>query len=106
VDKGTGISRIGQDGANRLCGGLAPSHVVGSHTVAVTPWQEDLLLFAVTQDLEGGAALLKLAENEPDDMLNLLVRIFDDALIRESDQSRGQTLHILPPLDFTEAACI
>ena len=39
-------------------------------------------------------------------MLNLLVRIFDDALIRESDQSRGQTLHILTPLDFTEAACM
>jgi hypothetical protein len=80
--------------------------VVGSHTVAVAPWQEDLLLFAVTQDLEGGAALLKLAEHEPDDMLHLLVRIFADALISESDQSRGHTLPILTPLDFTEATCM
>src|SRR4030095_11951197 len=106
VDEGARRSRIGQNGANRLCGGLAPSHMVGSHAVAVAPGQEDLLLLAITQDLEGGAALLKLAEHEPDDMLNLLVRIFDDAFSRESHQSSGQTLHILTPLDFTEAACI
>jgi hypothetical protein len=39
-------------------------------------------------------------------MVNLLVRIFDDTFIRESHQSRGQTLPILTPLDFTEAACM
>jgi hypothetical protein len=79
--------------------------VVGAHAVAVAPGQEDLLLLTITQDLEGGAALLKLVEHEPDDMLNLLVRIFADAFIRESHQSRGQTLHILTPLDFTEGSC-
>jgi hypothetical protein len=97
VDQGAGLCRIGQAGAHRLGGGLAPSHVVGAHTVAVAPWQEDLLLFAVTQALEGGAELLKLAEHEPDDMLYLLVRLCDAALIRASDQSRGHTLHILTP---------
>ena len=106
MDEGARRSRIGQDGAHRLCGGLAPSHVVGSHAVAVAPGQEDLLLLAITQDLEGGAELLKLAEHEPEDMVHLLVRIFDDAFLRESPQSRGQTLHILTPLYFTEAACI
>src|SRR5918999_3538885 len=106
VDEGAGISRMGQEGAHRLCGGLAPSHVVGAYAVAVAPGQEALLLLAITHDLEGGAALLQLAAHEPDDMLHLLVRIFDDAFIRESYQSRGQTLHILTPLDFTEAACM
>jgi hypothetical protein len=72
----------------------------------VTPWQEDLLLFTVTQDLEGGAALRKRAEHEPDDLLHLLVRICDDAFLRESYQSSGPTLHILTPLYFTEAACM
>jgi hypothetical protein len=39
-------------------------------------------------------------------MVKLLGRRFDNALIRESPQSRGQMLHILTPLDFTEAACM
>jgi len=36
-------------------------------------------------------------------MLNLLVRIFDDPLIRQSHQSGRQALHILTPLHFTQA---
>ena len=71
VDEGAGISRIGQDGAHRLCGGLAPSHVVGSYAVAVAPGQEDLLLLAGAQDLESGAAFLKLAQDQSKHMLHL-----------------------------------
>ena len=70
----------------------------------MAPGHEDLLLLAITQDLEGGAALLKLTEHEPDDMLNLLVRIFDDTFIRESYQASGQRLHLLTPLHFTQTA--
>src|SRR5215467_11117347 len=47
VDEGAGISRIGQDGANRLFGGRAPAHVVRSYAVTVTPGQEDLMLLAI-----------------------------------------------------------
>ena len=80
VDEGAGIGGVGQDGANRRFGGLTPSDVIRAHAAAVAPRQEDLLLLAVPQDPDSGAQFLKLAEDEPDHMLNLLVGIFDDAL--------------------------
>src|SRR5215813_12495408 len=72
----------------------------------MAPGQEDLLLLAGAQDLESGAEFLKLAQDQSNHMLHLLVWIFDDAFIRESYQSRGQALHILTASHFTQAACI
>jgi hypothetical protein len=67
----------------------------------VAPGQEDIMLFAVAQDLVGRAQLLKLAQDESNHMLNLSVWVFQDTFIREAHQAGGQTLHILPSLYFT-----
>jgi hypothetical protein len=37
-------------------------------------------------------------------MLHLLVRVFQDAFIREAHQSGGQTLHLLPSLHFPQVS--
>ena len=63
------------------------------------------MLLAVAHDPVARTQCLKRAEDERDPMLNLLVGIFDDAVIRHAHQTRGQTLHILAALHFTQAAC-
>jgi hypothetical protein len=64
------------------------------------------MLLAVAQDPIACPELLKLAQNELNHLLDLLVGIFDDAVIRYTHQARGKSLHILPTLHFTQASSV
>jgi hypothetical protein len=60
------------------------------------------MVLAVPEHPIAGAQFLKLAEDERNHMLNLLVGIFGNTVIREAYQASGQTLHILSALHFTQ----
>ena len=61
------------------------------------------MVLAVPQHPVARAYVLQLAQAEFDHMLNLLVWIFDDTVIRKAPQPGGQTLYRLPALHFTQA---
>jgi len=62
------------------------------------------MVLAVAQDTRARAQFLKLGQDQRNDVANLRVWIFHDALIGEPHEPRGQTLHILTALDFTQAS--
>jgi hypothetical protein len=59
------------------------------------------MLLAVAQRAITRAEFLKLAQDEFDGLLDLLVGIFHDALSGKSYQAGGQTLDLFPTLHFT-----
>jgi hypothetical protein len=102
MDEGAGLGGVRQDGAHRRFGGWAPADVVGSHATTMASGQKDAMVLAVPEHSVARAQFLKLAKDKSNHMLNLLVGIFDDTVIRKADQPGGQTLHILAALHFTQ----
>src|SRR5215471_17591881 len=89
IDKGTGIGRVGNDTANDVFGGPAPADVAHHLTAPEAPRYEDIMLLAVAHDPVARTQGLKRAEDKRDHMLNLLVGIFDNAVIHQAHQTRG-----------------
>jgi len=83
-----------EDLDKRGLGRLAPEELTSIQPAALAAWQQDAIIAQAAQHLLAAAEGGETGEDQLDGALHLLVRVFNDPAILQTDQAGGQILPI------------